>query len=72
MKFAVRNKGRMFGNTDPAGKVESCPYTVAYEKDEVLRVFRSAPRGQKRTTKRVYLECDAGHTHPYEVSVSEE
>jgi hypothetical protein len=52
------------------GTVKQCPEEVEYEDIQV--VLHNRPLARRSKKKTVYLECDAGHTYPYEISDSEE
>ncbi len=63
-KFACKDR-----EIQPDGTVKQCPEEVEYEDIQV--VLHSRPVARRPKKKTVYLECDAGHTHPYEVIDSE-
>ena len=52
--------------TEPDGTVRNCPEKAIYTESQIVQRNRPAAGGSKKT---VYLECEAGHIYPYEVSV---
>jgi hypothetical protein len=53
--------------TQFACKEEGCDQQVTYAPEAIPGLIYDRPAGLGQRTRTVYLTCDDGHTHPYQV-----